>query len=128
AAGEYDGVLTIAAAGAPNSPLTVAVKLVITELPISDFTAPAPEDLIFYHVMIDRFNNGDPSNDNANPRTSKQAGNPSGFHGGDLEGVRQKLDYIKGLGANAIWLSPFLENVNNYHGYATYNWYNVEPN
>ena len=97
-------------------------------LAFAQFTAPAPEDLIIYHVFIDRFENGDRSNDDANPRAGFSPANGSGFHGGDLEGARQRLPYIAGLGANGIWLSPMLENVREYHGYATFNWYNVEPN
>jgi len=92
------------------------------------FVAPEPEDLSFYHVFIDRFENGDPSNDDGNPRAPHAPTSGTGFHGGDLEGVRQRLPYIRGMGFNAIWLSPFLENVSNYHGYATYDWYNVDPN
>lgn len=92
------------------------------------FVAPEPEDLSFYHVFIDRFENGDPSNDDGNPRAPFAPTVGNGFHGGDLEGVRQQLPYIRGMGFNAIWLSPFLENVSNYHGYATYDWYNVDPN
>ncbi|MFH0793515.1 MAG: alpha-amylase family glycosyl hydrolase, partial [bacterium] len=92
------------------------------------FVAPEPEDLIFYQVFIDRFDNGNPANDHGNPRGEFDPSGPVSFNGGDLEGVRQRLAYIKGLGANAIWLSPLLENVREYHGYAAYNWYNVEPN
>lgn len=92
------------------------------------FVTPAPEDLIIYQVFIDRFENGDPSNDSANPRSPKNPTSGTGFHGGDLEGIRQRLPYIRGLGANGLWITPFVENVNNYHGYAAYNWYNVEPN
>ncbi len=95
---------------------------------VAEYSAPAPEDLVIYHVMIDRFHNGDPSNDQANPRAHYDPGNWRRFHGGDIEGVRQKLPYIKEIGANGIWLSPLLENVHDYHGYATFNWYNVEPN
>ncbi len=92
------------------------------------FTAPEPEDLMFYHVFLDRFSNGDPSNDGANPRTSPNPSSGFGWHGGDIAGVRDKLPYIAGLGVNAIWLSPFIENVNSYHGYAAWNWFNVDPN
>ncbi len=93
----------------------------------AEFTAPEPEDLMIYHVFLDRFENGDPSNDGANPRSSHQPTAAFGWHGGDLKGVQNQLDYIQGLGVNGIWLSPFVENVNSYHGYAAYNWYNVDP-
>ncbi len=92
------------------------------------FVPPEPEDLSIYHVLIDRFANGDPSNDDGNPRAPFSPSNPTGFHGGDLAGVRQKLPYIRGMGFNGLWLSPFLENTGNYHGYGTYNWYGVDQN
>ncbi len=109
----------------------IILLLLVLAIPLRaapTFTAPEPEDLIFYQVFIDRFENGDATNDDGNPRAGFSPSDPSGFHGGDLEGVRQRLPYIKGLGANAIWITPFVENVNNYHGYAAYNWYNVDPN
>ncbi len=92
------------------------------------FVAPEHEDLMFYHVFLDRFANGDPSNDDGNPRSSPNPSSGFGWHGGDIAGVREKLPYIAGLGVNAIWLSPFVENVSDYHGYAAFDWYNVDPN
>lgn len=94
----------------------------------AQFTAPEPEDLMIYQVFLDRFNNGDPTNDNGNPRGTF---NPSGafdFHGGDLEGIRQQLAYVAGMGFNGMWITPFVENVRDYHGYGAYNWFNVDPN
>ena len=59
---------------------------------------------------------------------------PSLRHGGDLEGVRQHLDYFNQLGVNALWFTPVLENnspdmnsQSTYHGYATTNYYRVDP-
>jgi len=92
------------------------------------FTPPDPEDLIIYQIFIDRFANGDPSNDDGNPRASFDPSGSRGFHGGDIEGIRQRLPYIRQLGANAIWITPFVENVSQYHGYAAYDWYSVDPN
>lgn len=92
------------------------------------FTAPEPEDLMIYHVFIDRFSDGDPTNNNGNPRGSFNPFGGFDFHGGDIQGVRDNLDYIAGLGVNGIWLSPFVENHNDYHGYAAFDWYKVDPN
>ncbi len=92
------------------------------------FVTPQPEDLIIYQIFIDRFNNGDPANDNGNPRGTFNPFGARDFHGGDLEGIRQKLAYIKGMGFNAIWITPFVENVRDYHGYAAYDWFKVDPN
>ena len=59
---------------------------------------------------------------------------PSLRHGGDLEGVRQHLDYFNQLGVTALWFTPVLENnlpdmnsQSSYHGYATTNYYRVDP-
>lgn len=87
------------------------------------------EDVI-YLLMPDRFANGNPSNDNM-PGMLELAdrANPSGRHGGDIEGIRQHLDYIKDLGMTAVWLNPVLENNNpaySYHGYAITDFYKVD--
>ena len=59
---------------------------------------------------------------------------PSLRHGGDIEGIRQHLDYFKELGVTALWFTPVLENnspdhgnQSTYHGYATTNYYWVDP-
>lgn len=86
---------------------------------------------VIYLLMPDRFANGDPLNDNANGM--KEQANPSlpgGRHGGDLNGVSDRLAYIKDLGATTIWMTPFLEDnepVYSYHGYAQSDLYKVDP-
>jgi glycosidase len=51
-----------------------------------------------------------------------------GVHGGDFEGIEQKLDYIKALGATAIWISPIVLNTEGqFHGYSAWNFYEVAP-
>src|SRR5215211_4205473 len=74
-------------------------------------------DQSFYFVMADRFDNGDTSNDNGGlpPGTGEgQSGfDPTGkgwYHGGDLQGLTARLDYIKGMGTTAIWLTPSFKN------------------
>lgn len=64
-----------------------------------------------YFVITDRFSNGDKSNDNSYGRPYKDsAGYTAGtFHGGDFKGLTQKLDYIRSLGVNAIWVSSPVE-------------------
>ena len=60
---------------------------------------------------------------------------PSLRHGGDLEGIREHLDYFKELGVTALWFTPVLENnspdnangYSTYHGYATTDYYRVDP-
>lgn len=82
---------------------------------------PSPTDwraLSVYQLLTDRFADGDPRNNEL------QAG---GFdvrdltfrHGGDFKGLTAKLPYIKGLGCDAIWISPIFQNAfNEYHQYS----------
>ncbi|HMU57586.1 MAG TPA: alpha-amylase family glycosyl hydrolase [Chitinophagaceae bacterium] len=92
-----------------------------------------------YLLMPDRFSNGDPANDYfADMRDiGHDRNNPFDRHGGDLKGVQDKLDYIKDLGATAIWMTPVVENDmsrtmeggtsrSTYHGYAFTDQYNVD--
>jgi glycosidase len=101
-----------------------------------------PEDDVIYLVMPDRFANGDPANDRGGLAGGKmQTGydpTDKGFyHGGDLKGLIGKLDYIQGLGANAIWLTPVFGNKPvqgapghesaGYHGYWGLDFTNIDP-
>lgn len=69
-----------------------------------------------YFVMVDRFNNGDPDNDYSYGRRGDGKQEIGSFHGGDLKGVIEKLDYIQSLGTNVIWLSPLTEQVHGFVG------------
>ncbi|WP_181349169.1 alpha-amylase family glycosyl hydrolase [Thalassobacillus sp. CUG 92003] len=71
------------------------------------------QDESIYFTMVDRFMNGDFSNDqDADPN------DPKAFQGGDLKGVIEKLDYIKDMGFTTIWLTPIMDNgPGGYHGY-----------
>ncbi|APY84939.1 hypothetical protein DCW30_01070 [Streptomyces alfalfae] len=106
---------------------------------------PARHDLTreqFYLAMPDRFANGDRRNDKGGltggrETTGHDPSDPAFFNGGDLKGITKKLDYIKGLGTTAIWLTPVFENlpvqerdgrpVANYHGYAITDFTRVDP-
>lgn len=91
---------------------------------------------VLYMLMPDRFASGSTDNDQIkgmneykNDRTQ-----PSLRHGGDLEGIRQHLDYFNQLGVTALWFTPVLENnspdnngFSTYHGYATTDYYRVDP-
>lgn len=75
-------------------------------------------DEVIYQIMVDRFANGDPNNDyNVNPTAM------AGYHGGDWQGIIDKLDYLEELGVTALWISPVVKNVetdagvDGYHGY-----------
>lgn len=92
---------------------------------------------VLYMLMPDRFANGNTKNDAFKTMQDavcdRQA--PSLRHGGDLEGIRQHLDYFNELGVTALWLTPVLENdrpadngkYSTYHGYATTDYYRVDP-
>lgn len=86
-----------------------------------------------YLLMPDRFADGDPGNNEveglAHPVRPDRS-NPSGRHGGDIKGIADHLDYLQRLGVTAVWLTPVLENDmpgGSYHGYATTDYYRVDP-
>jgi glycosidase len=79
-----------------------------------------------YQIMTDRFFDGDASNDNADGNYDPS--DAESVHGGDFKGAEQKLDYIKSLGATAIWISPIVLNGSGqFHGYAARDFYHVDP-
>jgi glycosidase len=83
-------------------------------------------DTIFYQIFPDRFCNGDKSND---PINIEQWGNPptrENFFGGDLQGIRNKLDYLQDLGINGIYLNPIFKARTN-HKYDTEDYFKVDP-
>ncbi|AIF69410.1 hypothetical protein PAP_04995 [Palaeococcus pacificus DY20341] len=77
---------------------------------------------VFYQIMPDRFANGNPNND---PNDRDIIGNKWASHfGGDLEGITQKLDYLKSLGVNALYLTPIFES-RTYHSYDVEDYFHV---
>jgi alpha-amylase len=99
-------------------------------------------DQNFYFVMADRFANGDTANDHGGLPPGKAQGqsgfDPTGkgwYHGGDLKGLTQKIDYIKGLGTTALWLTPSFKNKAvqiedksaGYHGYWITDFTQIDP-
>lgn len=86
---------------------------------------------VIYLVMPDRFANGDTTNDNISGMADKlNRKDPYGRHGGDIKGLNNKLDYVVQMGFTALWLNPVLENAQprqSYHGYATTDFYKVDP-
>ncbi len=85
-----------------------------------------------YLIMPDRFANGDSNNDIIEGMNEISLCRDSMFlrHGGDLQGIINNLDYIKNLGMTAIWLTPVMENnqeYESYHGYAITNHYKIDP-
>lgn len=86
---------------------------------------------VIYLVTPDRFANGNPANDEvAGYADSLDRSDHYGRHGGDIQGIIDHLDYIERMGFTAIWLNPVLENQmpqSSYHGYATTDYYKVDP-
>ena len=92
---------------------------------------------VLYMLMPDRFAQGQGHNPQvAGMRPYKEdRSQPSLRHGGDLNGIREHLDYFTDLGVTALWLTPVLENdspdskngFSTYHGYATTDYYKVDP-
>ena len=95
-----------------------------------------------YFMLTDRFNNGDLSNDNSFGRKKDGKDEVGTWHGGDFKGITEKLDYIKNLGVNAIWITPMVEQVHGfvgggesgsfpfygYHGYWALDFTKIDPN
>jgi glycosidase len=89
------------------------------------------KDLI-YLLMPDRFSDGDLSNDRVPGMEDQSLNRDSMYdrHGGDIQGIINHLDYIKHLGATAIWCTPMVENdmpEASYHGYAATDLYRIDP-
>ncbi len=111
-------------------------KVVATHPWRLDAREPAPRrgfdgrDAI-YLITPDRFANGDPSNDTvAGLKEAANRADSNGRHGGDIAGIRRRLDYIAGLGFTRIWPTPLLENDQpsySYHGYAITDLYKIDP-
>jgi glycosidase len=106
------------------------------------------QDAVYYYIFPDRFRNGDPSNDakpgvdkyhegtvekhadwNDKPWKPGDGSDPfynNDFFGGDLAGIREKLDYIAALGANTIYLTPIFAASSN-HRYDTADYTQIDP-
>ena len=97
------------------------------------------ENANMYFLLIDRFNNGDKTNDQTYNR-NKTTGKLRGFEGGDIRGVIQKLDegYFEKLGITALWMTPVVEQIHDgvdegtgftygFHGYWAKDWTTLDP-
>jgi len=104
---------------------------------LTDYRTRPLTDEVFYFVMTDRFSDGDASNnegDIGDPLTSGGYDKTDAgyYHGGDLQGLTDKLGYIEDLGVTAIWLTPILTNKAvqgdsaGYHGYWTLDFTNID--
>ncbi|UJS16941.1 MAG: hypothetical protein L3J17_13640 [Candidatus Jettenia sp.] len=98
---------------------------------------PSPgdwRDLFIYFLLVDRFDDNKeniPAYDPASAPVGRDPKQGGVFQGGNIKGIIRRLDYIRGLGANAIWLSPVLKNrqerMDSYHGYGIQDFLEVDP-
>ena len=91
---------------------TTATNVTVTERKKSagDFDW---DEAVIYFAVTDRFFDGDASNNDAYGVGDYNKGEKGGssYHGGDFAGLNQKLDYLKDLGVNTIWITPIVENI-----------------
>lgn len=80
---------------------------------------------VYYQIFPERFRNGDPTNDPKDCVAWGEKPTRENYMGGDLKGILQKLDYIKSLGADCIYLNPIFQGDFN-HKYATTDYYQVD--
>jgi alpha-amylase len=104
----------------------IALGLVIPP-PAGALDATSWSQQSIYFILTDRFSNGNTGNDNYGGFNADRS-DPRKWHGGDFQGVINKLDYIKGMGFTAIWITPvqMQRHVNAYHGYWTYDFYGID--
>ena len=90
---------------------------------------------VMYLIMTDRFADGNKDNDGPlaqsaanSPEAATERSKPMGWHGGDLRGIEQHIDYMQSLGATAVWPTPVYQNHSPvaYHGYHATDYYAVD--
>ncbi|MEM7586985.1 MAG: alpha-amylase family glycosyl hydrolase [Acidobacteriota bacterium] len=115
------------AAAASSSPSEAAGRPLVEVTPHSEWS-----EAILYFIVLDRFADGDPSNNHGVDRNAKGT-----FHGGDLAGLRQQLDELADLGVTALWITPVVQNIEGfvtgagfpdwgYHGYWAEDFYRLD--
>lgn len=88
---------------------------------------PWMENAVFYQIFIDRFRQGNKEKDQSYLNLHwGDIPHPKSFAGGDLDGIIEKLDYIKGLGVNALYLTPVFCAISN-HKYDISDYMNIDP-
>jgi glycosidase len=113
------------------SAAVLLLSFVLSLLILSSFKQDAPSlsertDLLMYMILPDRFDDADPSNNDLNGRSDPS--NPLAVQGGDLKGIERRLDYLRSMGVNAIWIAPVQKNVPGaFHGYWIQDFLSVDP-
>ena len=137
--------ITVSASATNSEGTTTATPVTLT---VKDVPPPPPvidtftwDNVNCYFVLTDRFYNGDTKNDNSYYRKNSNIPDVATFHGGDIKGLTQKLDYLDDLGVNAVWITAPYEQAhgwcsgakNNFphyafHGYYTQDWTYMDQN
>ncbi len=103
--------------------------------PASDGFAGFSSRDVMYLIMTDRFADGNPQNDGVDAKSAASGAEAAaerakarGWHGGDLKGIEQHLDYLQELGVTTVWTTPVYENREDtsYHGYGATDLYRVD--
>lgn len=115
-----------------NNEYSTSADIAVTAKTGNDFDW---DEAIIYFMVTDRFYDGNTSN---NQQVDKSQA--SNYHGGDFAGVTQKLDYLKDLGINTIWITPIVDNIDDvlttdvagytsqgYHGYWAKDFTTLDP-
>ncbi|WP_449354086.1 alpha-amylase family glycosyl hydrolase [Virgibacillus natechei] len=103
--------------------MLVAITLVLLNtVPIAAQEESEVQEEMIYNILVDRYNNGNFDRDE-----QVRVDDPKAYHGGDLEGIMNKLDDLQEIGITTISLSPIMENApDGYHGYWIEDFYSVE--
>ncbi len=135
--GKYD-LRIVTAAGSVNFPFEIFAP----QPRLGNYNGFRPDDVIYF-VFSDRFADGDPTNnDPAKSKGLYDRKKGRHYHGGDLQGIIDKLPYIKSLGTTAIWTTPVYDNADvldtketyppemptttGFHGYGAVDFYGVD--
>src|SRR5947209_17170168 len=95
--------------------VVTALALLAAATSAHGYRARLPQDEVIYFLLPDRFENGDPANDRGGLsgdrlHTGFDPTSKGFYHGGDINGLIKRLDYIQGLGATAVWVAPIFKN------------------
>jgi glycosidase len=114
--------------GTTSATYTLSVRRSMVEQPKGFNSAD-----VMYLIMPDRFADGDKANDKlANFRDPDDRSLGYSYHGGDLRGIQEHLDYLQQLGVTTLWTTPLYDNSaaqsgQSYHGYSATDMYAVDP-
>ena len=124
---------TSATASLPPAPVPVADHGLLGQ-PVLHVPSPDWRDQVLYFVLTDRFDDGDPAN-NDQHKGEYDPTDTARYNGGDLRGIGRRLEYIRGLGATGVWISPPILNRwwdpaahhGGYHGYWAKDFSRLDP-